>query len=279
MAEQSGWWATFTADLNGAAGAFVGYLPDLLAGLALLLLGWLVALAARVGARRLAQGVGWLLPRVLPGGERYRASLTANAPVAIAELVFWLVIVAFAAAASRLLGLALVADWLDRVLDLLPVLAAGAVLLGVGLLLGRLARQRVAAAASASGIELSELLGTGVHIAIALTAAAIALDVIGVDITLLVVAASVVLGAAAVGLALAFGLGAREHASNLLAARQLRGLYQPGDTIRIAGHEGQIVELTDCGVVLDTADGRVHLPARYILVEPCTLVMREGVHD
>ena len=38
--------------------------------------------------------------------------------------------------------------------------------------------------------------------------------------------------------------------------------YRVGDVVRVAGIEGVVREITPTSIVLDSADGQVHLPAR-----------------
>jgi small-conductance mechanosensitive channel len=106
------------------------------------------------------------------------------------------------------------------------------------------------------------------------TAAVIGADQIGIDVTFIVVVASVVLGILLGGLALAAGLGARGLVQNLVAAQQARQLYRAGDRIRVGEQEGRIAEFTATAVLLDTTAGRLALPAQLFLEEP-SLLLRE----
>jgi len=279
MTEQADWIAQLQADFAGLWAGFLDYMPDLVAGLLLLLAGWLTAAVLRVVVRRMTQGLGWLLPRLLPGGRRRHGWIGEAAPGAIGELVFWVIMLAFAAAVSQLLGLTRLSEWLDQVLDFLPVLLAGALIVALGLVLGRMARTGVSAAAARAGLAHRDVLGAIAQTGAVVAVAVVALEVLGVDITLFVVAGAIVLGAGGLGLALAFGLGASDQVSNLVSARNLQRRYEVGDRIRIAGVEGRIVELTPRGVVVEAQDGQVFMPARYFNREPCSLLIRERADD
>jgi len=52
-----------------------------------------------------------------------------------------------------------------------------------------------------------------------------------------------------------------------------------GQRIRVAGHEGRILELTPHSVVLETEDGRVSVPGRVFSEEAVVLVARGGAGD
>jgi len=74
------------------------------------------------------------------------------------------------------------------------------------------------------------------------------------------------------GIALAFGLGARTHVSNIIAANQLRQIYQAGDNVRIGETEGRVVEITVSRVIIDTEAGSVGIPAKSFDEQEITLL-------
>jgi small-conductance mechanosensitive channel len=88
------------------------------------------------------------------------------------------------------------------------------------------------------------------------------------------VLASTVLG----GLALALSLGARTYVSNLIGAHYLSQQFRAGQTVRVGNFEGHILEFTATSMVLETADGRVNLPAKIYHEEPIVLLMGGGRH-
>lgn len=120
--------------------AILAYLPQLGGALLLLLLlGWLIAAALRAATRRLQAAANRLLPptlrrRVLPSGVGARVLPAA---------VYWLVLLAFVAAAAQLLGLDLFSEWLGALLRYLPLLLAGLLVVFVGFLLSQLSRDLV----------------------------------------------------------------------------------------------------------------------------------------
>ena len=76
------------------------------------------------------------------------------------------------------------------------------------------------------------------------------------------------LGAAA----LAFGLGAHNTVSNIIAAHYVRKAYRVGDSVRIGKQQGRIIEITQIAVLLDTDEGRVMVPTRQFNEEVSVLL-------
>ena len=85
-------------------------------------------------------------------------------------------------------------------------------------------------------------------------------DQIGLKVTWIAILAAVLLASVMGGVTLAVSLGARGYVANLIGAHYLRQALQLGQRVRVAGHEGRIVDVTATSLVLETADGRVVLP-------------------
>jgi small-conductance mechanosensitive channel len=90
----------------------------------------------------------------------------------------------------------------------------------------------------------------------------IAVNELGIDVTVLTVTLGVVLGATLGGMALAFGLGARTAVSNIIGSHYLRQIVRVGQTVRLGVVQGEVEAITPTAVVLRNGDGRVIVPAK-----------------
>ncbi|MBA3394818.1 MAG: mechanosensitive ion channel [Deltaproteobacteria bacterium] len=258
-------------------------IPAAVLAVVIVLLGYLIALLLKHLATRLLRRWSTGLVGVV---ERISHQRGVPIPIERAEtetvvvkvtsrIVFWLVFVIFIAAATSVVGFPVVSTWLQGFAAYLPrVLAALAVVL-LGILAGNLARVLVLSAAASAGLSYARTLARTIHISIILIAAVIAIEELGVQVTFLIVLGSIALGAVLGGAALAFGLGARGAVSNLVACHYLVRSYRVGHRIRIDGFEGAIVAIEPTAVVLQTAEGRVSIPARTFSEKPSTLLSGE----
>ena len=276
MEAQEGWRQILEGSLTRAGQAVVEFLPDLLGAIALLVVGWLVARALRLGSVRLARFVERLLQRMLPARAR-RVTRPSLPPETFGSIVYWLVILFFLIAATRVLGLEPFTDWLNRVMAYLPTLLAGIVIVFAGFLFSRLARDLVAAATPLPGAQRT-LLGVGAQSIILATAVVMGADQIGIDVTFLMILTGITVAALLGGLALSVGLGSRSYVGNLIAGHQLQQHYQVGQTIRVGQHQGTILEIATTLVVLETPDGRLTLPAK-LFQEEASMLIREQEDD
>lgn len=238
------------------------YAPKLLGAALLLLVGWLIARLLRGLAVKLMHVLELVLHRLWRGPAGKTSALPSASVEIVGTILFWVVIVFFAAATANVLGLDAFSSWLKDLMAYLPTLFAGLVIILAGVLLSGFARDLTVAALAAlpeiQRLQISRL----VQGAILVTAVVMGADQIGIEITFLVVLAAVTTSAIIGGVALAVSLGARTYVANLIGAHYLRHAFEPGQRVRISALEGTILELTAVSVVLETEQGRASVPAK-----------------
>lgn len=259
-----------------AASRTAEYVPNLLGAVALLLAGWLIGRLLRGLAVKLMHVLELLLHR-LSRGQAARTIPSASVEI-VGSILFWVVILFFAAAATHVLGLGAFSAWLQGLMTYLPTLMAGALIVLAGVLLAGLARDLTVAALATLPDQQRGLLGRIVQGAILVTAVAVGADQIGVKITFLIILAAVVTSAVVGGIALAVSLGARAYVANLIGAHYLRQAFGIGQRVRIGDVEGTILELTAVSLVLETEEGRVSIPAKVYNEAPIVLVVPRRGH-
>jgi hypothetical protein len=269
------WSAPVLAASSRMAQGFLEYLPQLLGGIAVLLLGVLVAKLLKALTLRVVKGVDRLSS--LPGiGQAVQSKPIDDTLAAIiANIVFWLVILVFLTFATSLLGLTMFTSWLDRMIGHLPNIISGALIILAGVVIGNLVNETIQSTAKGIAAKQRALLARGAQVFTLITLIVIGVDQIGVDITVLITVFGIATGALLGGVAIAFSLGARTLVANLIGARYLSRDYRIGETVRIGAGEGRILEISSVAVVLETADGRMTVPAKMFSEEASLLVNRE----
>ncbi len=254
------------------------YLPRLVIAVLLVLIGWVLARLMRSLIQRFGRSIdqltAWMHHQTVPTAQ----PLTTPPSALLAKVVYWLVLLLFATAAAESLGLPGLADWVSRFMQYLPNVMASLIIMLLGFFIAGLVQSVVSSMPLLISLGSAQMLGRIVQILLITIAVLLGIDQLGVDISLLVnlitLAAASVLG----GLGLAFGLGARQQVSNIIAAQSLQRLYQPGQRIRIQGIEGEIVELTSKAVIVSTSEGRAAIPAM-LFSEQVSLLMSEDDLD
>jgi hypothetical protein len=181
------------------------------------LAGLVTQLLQAIGFDRLAAGLG--LPSApapeAPAAEGDPSTLVKrHTPSEIAGLVVWVGVVLFGAVpAVELLQFAALTDIVEGLLVISGRVLIGALVFGIGLYLSNLAHSMI----KSLGNPSSGMLAQAARVAILVLVGAMALQQMGVATDIVVLAFGLVLGAIAVAVALAFGLGGRD-----VAAEQIR---------------------------------------------------------
>jgi small-conductance mechanosensitive channel len=275
--DYSKWVAAWNDALTAALQKVSSHLPNVLSALALLLAGWLMArLLRRWTARLIGASLDGLLRSSTARSTLERTGVRRSVPQVIGAAAFWTVIVLTAAAAIEVLGLPAVTNLVGRLAYYIPQVVAAVLIVFVGYLLGNLAFGAVSTAAASLHVAYASALGRAAQLAILLVAIVIAIGQVGIDSTFLIVMLTIILATTLGGAALAFGLGCGTAVSNIIAAHYLTKAYRIGQKVRIAGMEGRIVEIAPISVVLETADGRVFVPAKKFSEETSILLTGEA---
>jgi small-conductance mechanosensitive channel len=250
------------------------YAPSVFGATLILLAGWLVARLLRGLSVRLMGVLELLLHRISRGRGASAPRIPSASVEIVGNILFWVVIVFFVAAATQVLGLDVFTAWLKDLVGYLPTLIAGALIILAGVLFSGLARDVTMAALPGLPDAQRLLVGRVVHVSILVTGIAVGADQIGIEITFLVVLAAVVMSAIVGGVALAVSLGARNYVANLIGAHYLRQAFGVGQRVRIGRVEGMILEMTAVSIVLESDEGRVTIPAKAFNEEAIVLLSR-----
>jgi len=251
----------------------VVHLPSVLLAVLLLIAGWVLGRLLRLLTIRGAMLAETLLARFMAprAAERMRFGRSA---VVLGTIVFWVVLLIFVTAATQVLGLQTFTNWLARLLEYVPTFAAGLLIIAVGYILSGFAGDLTHAAATRLMPAQRTMLARAAQGTILAAAILVGAEQIGIRITFLAIIAGAVFLTVAGGVAIAMSLGARGYVSNLIGAHYLRQSVAIGQRVRVAGHEGRILEVTTTGLVLEADGGRVMLPGRIfhdeaiVLLEP-----------
>ena len=250
------------------------FLPNLLEALALLVVGWVVAFVLRWLIHRFGKGLDAILAVIHRwlGQEVTRPRWSVS--ILAGNIMFWITLAYTVSAAAEQLGLITFANWVLGLLGYLPRVLISAFILFIGYLVSSGVRNIVMAVADASGFQHGLSLG---HLASGLILAftlLLGLAQLGLDITvfayIIIVAATALFGS----VALAFGIGAGDAVRNIMASHYVRKAFRTGQRVRIQGLEGEIVELTQVAVIVESGEGAAWIPARQFL-EHIALVVEE----
>ena len=219
----------------------IGIAPQIVAMVAVLVIGYVVAKFVAKTITTLAEKVGLQTAADRSGlaDSMHHMGLQRNVPAIIGTIVFWMLMCVFLMAAFNILGLQTVSDAMQEIVHYIPKLLVATVLVVVGLLVASFLRGVVATSADRVGLSYAEHLANGCYYVFALLTFIAAFKQLGVQFDLLEQLILIAFGAVAVGFGLSFGLGGRDVMAGILAGYYIRQRLHAGDHVTVgAGRHG-----------------------------------------
>lgn len=199
----------------------IAFIPEFLAALAILIVGYFIAKVLGGLVARVLQRAN--LDRTLHTGPagNWIQKATGRPSQLLGKIAFWIVFLGAVSLAVSVLGIDALTAFVGEVFAYLPnvlaavliFLVAGAIAAGVATLVGR----------TMGDTSLGKIVGTVAPILVMAIAGFMILEQLEIAPEIVRITYAAILGAIALGSALAFGLGGRD-----VAARMLEGAYQKG---------------------------------------------------
>jgi hypothetical protein len=237
---------------------------------------WIVASAALVIGFGAAAVIARQVERALGRPGRPEALRSASGP--LSTLVFWSVAGAGLIAALGAVNPDSLAALPQDLVRYLPRLLAAAILIIGGRVVATFGEIAVGRMVARSSPGVQRRVISAVRTTITVLAVLLAVSQLGVDTTIVTLAVAATFFGVAATLTLLVGLGGREVASELAAARAVRRLVGPGDALVLDGFEGEVVALHDTAVEVRDGAGVVRLvPASRLLRDDIVLRRAGGL--
>jgi len=194
------------------------FLPRLALALVVILVGWLLAKAARFAIVKGLRAVNFHIVTQRAGLDGFLrdGGIGTDTAGIIGLVIYWLVILGALVVGFNSLGLAYVTDLLGRVILFVPKVLVALLVLAFGAYFARFIANAITAYCRNVHIQDAELLGRLAQYAILTFVVLIALDQVNIGGDIVRQSFLIILAGVVFALALAFGLGGKEWAAELL---------------------------------------------------------------
>jgi flagellar biosynthesis protein FliQ len=194
------------------------FLPRLALALVVILVGWFLAKAARFAIARGLRAVNFHVVTERAGLDAFMrdGGVAIDTTDIIALVVYWLVILGALVVGFNSLGLIYVTDILGRVILFVPKVLVAVLVLAFGAYFARFIGNAITAYCRNVHIQDADLLGRLAQYAILTFVVLIALDQVNIGGDIVRQSFLIILAGVVFALALAFGLGGKEWAAELL---------------------------------------------------------------
>ncbi len=251
----------------------INFIPNLINGLIILLLGYLIARFVRWLVRTVLQRIKFDPLVEKSGLTGTMRGLGVKTPVSeiVAGVIFFLLLLSFMISAVRLMGLEPVARLLEQVLAFLPNLIAAVIVFMLGGVISKFTGDLVTTVSTGAGLSYGRVLGRIVQYLVSLFVLIVALGALGVDTTVLVTSLPIVIASFGLAMGLALGLGARSAVQNIIAGYYLRQRLIAGQSIRLGLTNGTVSSIGPINTVLATPEGDTLVPNTNLTDNPLDL--------
>ena len=194
------------------------FVPRLILALVVILVGWLLAKAARFAIVKGLRAVNFHIVTQRAGLDGFLrdGGIAADTTEIIGLVIYWLVILGALVVGFNSLGLTYVTDVLGRVILFVPKVLVALLVLAFGGYFARFIANAIIAYCRNVHIQDAELLGRLAQYAILTFVVLIALDQVNIGGDIVRQSFLIILAGLVFALALAFGLGGKEWAAELL---------------------------------------------------------------
>jgi len=208
----------FVASLTAFWTQLAGFVPQLLAALLLLFVGWLLANLVRTGVMKLLDLLRFDSMAEKTGIEAFlkQGNLDVSLSRLLAKLAYWIVIFIVIVTVANSLGLHMVAELFNKVVLYIPNIIVAILVLVFGVLVARFINRMVFAYLNNIGVQGALTISTIAEYGVIIFVVFVALEQLAIGTTLLTAAFQIGFGAIGLAFALAFGLGGREWAAGVI---------------------------------------------------------------
>src|SRR3712207_5656701 len=198
--------------LQQGLSAFFSYIPQLIGAIVILIVGYIVAQLLQAITTRVLGAIGFEHWMERGGIKQFfeRAETRQTPTSVMGKLVFWFVFIIAIVMATDALGIPQVSAVLAQLIAYIPNVIAAVLILILASLLANFVAGLVR---GATGVDI---LATAARVVIIVYAVFAALTQLGIAVQLTAPTFLIVLGAVALAAAIAFGLGSREVAKDIV---------------------------------------------------------------
>jgi hypothetical protein len=212
------WRTAITDSFNKFLGKVTTFLPNLLAMITILILGFLIAWIVKKLIFRFLKAIQfdkvserWGLPHILSKG-----GVTYSPADLLSRFFYWVIVLITLILGINALEVAVTQNFISHFFNYLPHLFAAMIILAIGYLIAIFLGQATLIAAVNAQMESAKILSRAVRWFIIILSLTMTLYHLGIAEKVIVAAFSITFGGIVLALAIAFGWGGRELAKNFL---------------------------------------------------------------
>ncbi|MFT3885358.1 MAG: mechanosensitive ion channel [Flavobacteriales bacterium] len=241
-------------------------LPAVAGGLVVLALGYGLAKLLQWITRRVIRSTGLEGVAERNGLERVLKRLGGTAFVA-GRIMYWITFIFFVLAAAEVMDIALITDALRRFFGYIPRLLTALAVLVAGIWLGQKVRGVANGLSGSMGLAGGKVVGQIIFGIIVVFMGITALNVAGIDTTLITSNILLFLGGVLLAFSVAYGMASKDILTSILGSYYGKDRFEPGQVVRIGNDTGVIERIDSVSMTIRTVDRIILIPASKLITE------------
>ena len=249
--------------LNELLTQFIAILPRFIAAITVIIIGAIVAKnIAKLLAKILAlSGIDKIADMLNEMDFVQKLNFKIQLSSVIAKVIHYIMMLIFIIAATDILGMPAISQLVSDIINYFPLIISASIVLMLGVMLADFIQGIVLTTCKSLGIPSGKIISNIVFYFILLNAIVSALSQAHIDTDFIKSNLTVLLGAFAGAFALGYGLASKDLMSSILASFYHKDRFDLGDVITIEGVTGEIVEIDNASITLQTEGKRVVFPS------------------
>lgn len=206
------------ASLRNFFSSFAAALPRFISALIILIIGWIIAKILKWAILKLLKMINFegITHRIGINEFLMKGGIKITGSELLARLFYWIIMLGIWTAFFNTLGLDVVSGLLTRILLYIPNVIVAAILIVVGMYLAEFVSGLVVVTLRSGEVENADFFGRLTNGIVLFFVIALVLHQLGIANDLIETVVGIILGAAGLALALAFGLGGRDWAAGVI---------------------------------------------------------------
>ncbi len=244
----------------------VDFVPKLVTTIVVIVIGyWIAKIIALVVNKILEKiGIDKISEKLQEISIVKDSKLEIKFSVVVSKTLYFFILLVFVTTASEVLGVSALTDIIHSIVNFIPRLISGAVMLIVGLVVSEAIKNGVVSLCKSFNVASGRLIGSVVFFFFLTILILGVLAQIGINTALLESSFNIIIGGLVLAFSIGYGMASRDVLSNILASFYSKGRYVEGQKIRIDAVEGTIIAIDNTSLTIQTKETKVVLPLQFL---------------
>jgi len=244
-------------------------LPKIVLALVILIIGWILAkLVASIFRKLIVKTPLDAAAEKLNAIDLVQKTNIKIVPSTVLSKILYYIILLFSiVAAADVLNMDAISNLITNIIGFIPRIIVAGIVLMIGVFIADFIKDIITTVCQSLGIPSAKMIGGFVFWFIFLTALVSAMGQAGIETDFIMSNLSLLLAGGVFAFALGYGIASRDMMANFLASFYSKDKVSIGDKITLDGVTGEVIDMDNNSLTLQTQDRRIFIPLKKLSTE------------